>query len=245
MFRPTTLACGIVSRHFRGLRPGQFSFLNKSQRVFYSNPGKNFISVGNADTDEDDIIEVFDLPVEPQFEENPEFEYVSQSVTECRYPFISNKRSRGGVFNLPEVVQFLRAEKFSDVVAIRIPEVACYGDFMVVATAKSNNHVYQASKILQELFKMKRASSDSIPSFEGLKERSEWVAVDLGNIILHMFAKVECRQRYDLESLWGIGPEFDEKTQGLEVPQSEVDSFPSMRLTQADWERIVAEVAAE
>ncbi|VDK41230.1 unnamed protein product [Taenia asiatica] len=183
------------------------------------------------------------MPTEPQFEENPEFEYVSHSTIEHQYPFISDKRSRDGVFNLPEVVQFLKAEKFSDVVAIRMPEDACYGDFMVIATAKSNNHISQASKILHELFKMKRASSDPFPSFEGLKEHSEWIAVDLGNIILHMFAKAKCRQRYDLESLWGIGPEFDEKTQGLDASETQADS--SMGLTQADWESIIAEVAAE
>eukprot|EP00108_Taenia_solium_P008500 TsM_000514500 transcript=TsM_000514500 gene=TsM_000514500 len=243
MFKSTALACGIVARHFNVLKRVQLPFLNGFRRDSHGSLRKDVASVGNVDTDEDDIIEVFDLPTEPQFEENPEFEYVSHSTIEHQYPFISDKRSRGGVFDLPEVVQFLKAEKFSDIVAIRIPEDACYGDFMVIATAKSNNHISQASKILHELFKMKRASSDSFPSFEGLKEHSEWIAVDLGNIILHMFAKAKCRQRYDLESLWGIGPEFDEKTQGLDASETQADS--SMGLTQADWESIIAEVAAE
>lgn len=74
-----------------------------------------------------------------------------------KYPFSLDANisitlgSRGGVFDLSEVVQFLRAEKFSDIVAIRVPEAACYGDFMVIATAKSSNHVSQASRILHEL----------------------------------------------------------------------------------------------
>lgn len=60
-----------------------------------------------------------------------------------------------------------------------------------------------------------------------------------------MFTKAKCRQRYDLESLWGIGPEFDEKTQGLDASEPQAAAFSSMGFTQAEWESIVAEVAAE
>ncbi|KAL5111729.1 Mitochondrial assembly of ribosomal large subunit protein 1 [Taenia crassiceps] len=179
MLRSAALACGTFLRHFKGLKPINFPLRDGFRTISHSTSEGNVFSSGDVDTDGDDIIEIFDLPTVPQFEENPEFEYVSHSSIECRYPFISNKRSRGGVFNLPEVVQFLRAENFSDIVSIRIPEAACYGDFMVIATGKSDSHVVQASKILHELFKMKRAPSDSFPSFEGLKEHSEWVAVDL------------------------------------------------------------------
>ena len=47
--------------------------------------------MGDADTEEDSIIEIYDLPERPQFEDDPEFDYVSQSPIECRYPFISPK----------------------------------------------------------------------------------------------------------------------------------------------------------
>lgn len=67
----------------------------------------------------------------------------------------------------------------------------------------------------------------------------------LGNIILHMFATKECRDRYDLESLWGIGAEFDPKAQGMDEAEKESEQFAPLSLTQADWERILAEVAAD
>ena len=34
----------------------------------------------------------------------------------------------------------------------------------------------------------------------------------LGNIALHLFLQ-ETREHYDLESLWALGPEFDEQSQ--------------------------------
>ncbi|VDM34021.1 unnamed protein product [Hydatigera taeniaeformis] len=231
MLRLGKFACEMVCRHFKELKSIRFPILHEVRRGSQSSPSKRPVSLENAIADEDDVIEVFDLPVEPQFEENPEFDMTLGS--------------HGGVFDLPEIVQFLRVENFSDIVSIRIPETVCYGNFMVIATAKSSNHVSQTSKILHQLFKIKRASSDPFPSFEGLEERADWVAVDFGNIILHMFTKVECRQMYDLESLWGIGPEFDEKTQELESSKAQVDFPYSMNLTQADWERIVADATAE
>ncbi len=71
-----------------------------------------------------------------------------------------------------------------------------------------------------------------------------------GNIILHLFASNECRQTYDLESLWAAGPEFDEQAQGVATThtsgkEESSSAFFPMQLTEADWERIVAEVAAE
>lgn len=60
-----------------------------------------------------------------------------------------------------------------------------------------------------------------------------------------MFATKVCRERYDLESLWGVGAEFDPKAQGLDDSVDKSDQLPPLSLTQADWERIVAEVTAE
>lgn len=36
-----------------------------------------------------------------------------------------------------------------------------------------------------------------------------WYALDLPNFIIHVMS-TEARERYDLESLWGIGDENDE-----------------------------------
>ena len=50
-------------------------------------------------------------------------------------------------------------------------------------------------------------------TIEGKQLRNyDWVAMDLGNIALHLFTE-ETREKYDLESLWSVGSEFDTKTQ--------------------------------
>ncbi|VDO03277.1 unnamed protein product [Rodentolepis nana] len=216
-----------------------------NQRLYSDDPKKNFTSITSNDENEDSVIEIYDVPVDQQFDEDPEFDYFNQSLDYYNYPFICPGRASNGVFDLSEIVQFLRSEMFIDIVAIRLPDVACCGDYMVIASANSIKHMTQSSRILQKLFKMKRSPSDSIPNFEGLDRKSDWIAVDLGNIILHMFATKECRNRYDLESLWGIGAEFDLKAQGLDEVEKQSEQSAPLGLTQADWERILAEVAAD
>ena len=41
-----------------------------------------------------------------------------------------------------------------------------------------------------------------------------------GNIALHLFLQ-ETREQYDLESLWALGPEFDEQSQSIEEAETE------------------------
>ena len=60
-----------------------------------------------------------------------------------------------------------------------------------------------------------------------------------------MFASAECRNRYDLESLWALGQDLDLKAQGMDPDEGSLNSTAQIPLTQADWERILAEVTAE
>lgn len=43
----------------------------------------------------------------------------------------------------------------------------------------------------------------------------DWRLIDLGNINLHIFLS-EAREFYDIETLWSVGREFDDKTQRIE-----------------------------
>lgn len=63
------------------------------------------------------------------------------------------------------------------------------------------------STFVRKLFKIKRNSGEIIPKIEGEKSR-DWMALDLGNIALHVFSETT-RLEYNLESLWAIGKEFD------------------------------------
>jgi len=54
-----------------------------------------------------------------------------------------------------------------------------------------------------------RKPSDVIPSIVTKDGRHGWIALDLGNIILHLFLQTQ-RDYYDLEMLWTVGPLFDD-----------------------------------
>ncbi|KAM7541576.1 hypothetical protein Aperf_G00000045309 [Anoplocephala perfoliata] len=245
MIRSLTSIFRITPRVSKHLVPASLPFFHVNPRTYSDDSKKKFISLETTNQEDESVIEIYDVSVEHQFDEDPEFEYFNQSPAEYNYPFMSTGRSTNGVFDLPEIVQFLRAERFFDIVAIRSPNIASCSDFIVIATANSAKHIARTSSILQKLFKMKRNLTDAMPLFDGIEGKSDWAAVDLGNIILHMFATKVCRERYDLESLWGVGTEFDLKAQGLDDSTGKSDQFPLLSLTQADWERIVAEVAAD
>ena len=47
-----------------------------------------------------------------------------------------------------------------------------------------------------------------------------------GNVALHLFTE-ELRERYDLESLWSLGPEFDEKC-NKRISHDDADNFEGL-----------------
>lgn len=83
------------------------------------------------------------------------------------------------------------------------------------------------AQFIRKVYKLKRHSTDIVPKLEGA-DSEDWMALDLGkiidsqkylqsyiclfigNIAVHIFSK-SARTVYDLDSLWSIGPEFDEE----------------------------------
>lgn len=64
-------------------------------------------------------------------------------------------------------------------------------------------------QFIRRVYKQKKHDSDSVPRIEG-KESKNWVALDLGNIALHIFS-FQARKYYDIDSLWAVGREFDKE----------------------------------
>jgi len=118
------------------------------------------------------------------------------------------------VFDLAELVAVLREENARDICAIRIPRELHYVDSIVIATGKSTRHLSAMAAYIRWMYKRKRGSSDP----ESVKIEGElckdWFALDLGNIAVHLFLR-ETRRIYDLEQLWTVGPEFDDKTRSV------------------------------
>jgi len=80
---------------------------------------------------------------------------------------------------------------------MNIAKLTSVSDFMIFSTGNSSRHVRSiADKIAENVKK----EGHSIIGIEGY-ERSQWVLIDLGNIIVHIML-AETREFYKLEDLW-------------------------------------------
>lgn len=112
-----------------------------------------------------------------------------------------------GVFEIEDLVDVLRRENAQDIVVCTVPKSLKYVDYICVVTGQSQRHRTALAQFVRKLFKMKRHKDDVLPKIEGEKSKS-WMAMDLGNIALHIFSD-EARYQYDIESLWSVGREYD------------------------------------
>ena len=134
-----------------------------------------------------------------------------------KYKYLTQTRGERGVFEISEIVELLNNEKVSDLAVVRIPAERQYADFMVIGTANSPRHLRTVSSLIVSVFKRKMWLSDPVPRIEGQEDKSSgWNALDLGNIVVHLLTQ-EQREYYDLETLWTVGPEFDDNTKHLEA----------------------------
>jgi len=119
------------------------------------------------------------------------------------------ERGKTGVFDLPELVNLLKEENCEEIVVISIPREIDYADQMVIVTCKSLRHLVSSATYVRKRFKMKNLKRrDIIPA--AVKNHGQgWIALDLGNIILHLFLQRQ-RDHFDLEVLWTVGPLYDD-----------------------------------
>lgn len=98
---------------------------------------------------------------------------------------------------LADVVRWLDDAKAEDIVTIPLQGKSALGDFMVVASGRTDRHVGAIAEQLREKIK---ASSDVRVRVEGLNV-CDWVLMDTGDIIIHIF-RPEVREFYNLEKMW-------------------------------------------
>ena len=72
------------------------------------------------------------------------------------------------------------------------------GDFMVVATGRSQRHV---SAIAEKLIERLKEEGVRDTRVEGMP-LCDWVLIDAGDVIVHVF-RPEAREFYNLEKMWG------------------------------------------
>ncbi|XP_013181065.1 PREDICTED: uncharacterized protein LOC106127524 [Papilio xuthus] len=133
-----------------------------------------------------------------------------------KYPILSDEfdginleRGKNGVFEIEDLVELLQRENSKNIFVASVPKEINYVEYICVVSGRSKRHIKALAEFVRKVYKKKCYKSDHIPRIEG-KDSDEWMALDLGNIALHIFSD-KAREVYDLETLWAVGPEYDEK----------------------------------
>ena len=98
---------------------------------------------------------------------------------------------------LKDIVHWLDEAKAEEVVTIDLAGKSSIGDFMVVATGRSDRHV---GAIAEQIGRKLKEQGLGRIRIEGM-EACDWVLIDTGDIIVHVF-RDEVREFYNLEKMW-------------------------------------------
>ncbi len=90
-------------------------------------------------------------------------------------------------------------DKAEDISTIDLAGKTSFADYMVVASGSSRRHIMTLADHVTEHLK-----EVGVPplSVEG-KELGDWVLVDAGDVIVHIF-RSEIREMYNLEKMWAV-----------------------------------------
>ncbi|MEZ5505708.1 MAG: ribosome silencing factor [Gammaproteobacteria bacterium] len=100
------------------------------------------------------------------------------------------------------VIDALEDMKAKDIVVLDVKPLTSVADLMVVASGTSTRHVKSIADRVRERVK----ENGFMPLGVEGEEASEWVLVDLGDIIVHVM-QPDTRRFYDLEKLWSMTPQ--------------------------------------
>jgi ribosome-associated protein len=98
---------------------------------------------------------------------------------------------------LTQVQAWLDDAKAENVAVIDIRGKSSIGDYMVIASGRSDRHVGAIAEQIQRKIKEEgygRARVEGQP-------QCDWVLIDIGDIIVHVF-RPEVREFYNLEKMW-------------------------------------------
>ncbi|MDH2431874.1 hypothetical protein WH50_15645 [Pokkaliibacter plantistimulans] len=98
---------------------------------------------------------------------------------------------------LSEIDNLLADMKAKEIKVLDVRGLSSVTDYMVIASGTSNRHVKAISEYLTEEVKKRGLQPMGV---EG-REASEWVLVDLGDVVVHVM-QPQARAFYDLERLW-------------------------------------------
>jgi ribosome-associated protein len=95
------------------------------------------------------------------------------------------------------ILSELDDNKAEDIVQIDLRGKSSIGDYMVVCSGRSTRQVSALAEKLMDALKTERGILSKV---EG-KETGDWVLIDTGDVIVHIF-RPEVREFYQLEKMW-------------------------------------------
>jgi ribosome-associated protein len=93
----------------------------------------------------------------------------------------------------------LDTNKAEEITTLNLRDKCSFADFMIVASGRAPRHVAALADYVADMLK-----KSGIPplSIEG-KESGDWVLIDAGDIVVHIF-RPEVRLFYNIEKMWAL-----------------------------------------
>lgn len=135
-------------------------------------------------------------------EDNKVFTDISSKPEEAVMPDLSSAEPEAIAECIHSV---LYSKKGRNVKTVKVDDKTIIADYFVLCSGTSRNQVRSLADILVD--KMKEAGIRVIHMDGADDPRSEWVAVDFGAVIVHIFTR-EMRDFYDLDRLYGDSGEI-------------------------------------
>ncbi|KKL99920.1 hypothetical protein LCGC14_1809580 [marine sediment metagenome] len=98
---------------------------------------------------------------------------------------------------LDVILSSLDDDKAEDVVTVNLSGKSEMADYMVICSGRSSRQVGSISENLVDKLK---ADHGRLSKIEG-KDTGDWVLIDTGDIIVHVF-RPEVREFYQIEKMW-------------------------------------------
>ncbi|CAO3643188.1 unnamed protein product [Mucor hiemalis] len=120
---------------------------------------------------------------------------------------VSKDLMESGQLTAETLNELLVESKMDNVQVIDVREKCDWADYMIVASsAKGDKYLSGVAEHVGGVVKKAINSNDGLkaqptPHIEGRSDKSGWILIDLGRIIVHLFTP-EMRERYNLEGLW-------------------------------------------
>ncbi|KAI8365730.1 Oligomerization domain-containing protein, partial [Blakeslea trispora] len=118
----------------------------------------------------------------------------------------SKELMESGKLTAQSVCALLEESKMDSVKVIDVREKCDWAEYMIVASSSKgdkylNSVAEQIGIMVKKAIQSNPDKVQSAPHIEGKNDKSGWILVDLGRIVIHLFTP-EMRDHYDIEGLW-------------------------------------------